>query len=72
MPPISVLSSESDRQIERLFAELESLVAVSDPDQRSLLIGNVTETLESFMGIERELLAQVVPSLLRQPYAAHT
>jgi hypothetical protein len=70
MPPISVLSSESDRQIERLFAELESLVRVSDPDQRSLLIGNVTETLESFMGIERDLLAQVLPGLSQRPSTA--
>jgi ABC-type transporter Mla subunit MlaD len=61
MPPISVLSFESDQQIERLFDELDSLVAVSDPDQQSELIAKVTETLEGFMGIERELLAQVAP-----------
>jgi hypothetical protein len=70
MPPISILSSESDRQIERLFAELESLVAVSDQDQRSLVIADVTESLEGFMGIERDLLAQVLPALSQRPSAA--
>jgi hypothetical protein len=66
MPPISVLSSESDRQIERLFAELDSLVAASDSDLQAALIAKVTETLEGFMGIERELLAQVAPRLAQR------
>lgn len=63
---ISVLSSESDQQIEQLFMELQSLVAVSDSAQRSLLIANVSEALESFMGIERDLLSQVVSSLVER------
>jgi len=70
MPPISILGFESDREIERLFAELESLVTVSDQDQRSLVITNVTESLERFMGIERDLLAQVLPALSQRPSAA--
>ena len=70
MAPTSILGFESDREIERLFAELESLVAVSDQDQRSLVITNVTESLERFMGIERDLLAQVLPALSQRPSAA--
>jgi hypothetical protein len=55
---------ESDVAIEQIYAKLEDLASCSSAARVAMLAEQIADALQGFMGIEREMLAPILPSLV--------
>jgi hypothetical protein len=61
---INVWVCESDGAIEQIYAKLEDLASCSSAAREAMLAEQIADALQGFMGIEREMLAPILPRLV--------
>jgi hypothetical protein len=63
---INVWVCESDVAIEQIYAKLEDLASCSSDAREAMLAEQIAGALQGFMGIEREMLAPILPRLVQR------
>jgi hypothetical protein len=63
---IDVWVCESDVAIEKIYAKLEDLASYSSDAREAMLAEQIAGALQGFLGIEREMLAAILPRLVRR------